>query len=54
MLRTMIIGNGFSIYRTRVIPPSREVSVIMDHHQGILKAVELTFPGMLACTTDGA
>ncbi|KAK1632768.1 hypothetical protein QYE76_007083 [Lolium multiflorum] len=35
----------FHILRTRVIPPSKEVCVISDRHQGILNAVELAIPG---------
>ncbi|KAK1699013.1 hypothetical protein QYE76_015710 [Lolium multiflorum] len=35
----------FHILRTRVIPPSKEVCVISDRHQGILNAVELDIPG---------
>ncbi|KAK1629933.1 hypothetical protein QYE76_004248 [Lolium multiflorum] len=35
----------FRILRTRVIPPSKEVCVISDRHQGILNAVELAIPG---------
>ncbi|KAK1645723.1 hypothetical protein QYE76_063528 [Lolium multiflorum] len=36
----------FHILRTRVIPPSKEVCVISDRHQGILNAVELDIPGV--------
>ncbi|KAK1669244.1 hypothetical protein QYE76_057403 [Lolium multiflorum] len=35
----------FHILRTRVIPPSKEVCVISDRHQGILNAVEVAIPG---------
>nr|XP_051197453.1 uncharacterized protein LOC127310862 [Lolium perenne] len=35
----------FHKLRTRVIPPSKEVCVISDRHQGILNAVEIDIPG---------
>ena len=35
----------FGILKTKVIPATREVCVIYDRHQGILRAVEIDIPG---------
>ncbi|XP_020169921.2 uncharacterized protein [Aegilops tauschii subsp. strangulata] len=41
------------LVRSTVIPPNREVCIISDRHQGILKAVIFIFQGMRGFTTDG-